>query len=165
MSKKTDDRKNVIIVGGGGYGAGLARDLSAKLDASKYNLILVSARPYYLHFVAAVRFTVTAEGKLEDRALVPLDKLFVNDNGTFILGKVSAIKDFSSGSGGEVVLQNGEKLHYDALVLATGLSWSGPLDFPDATADVHASIATWRQKYTTAKEIVFVGGGAVAIGG
>lgn len=164
MSKKSDDRKNVVIVGGGGYGTGLARDLSAKLDASKYNLILISARSYYVHLVAAVRFTVTSEGKLEDRAFIPYDHLFVNGNGTFVQGKVTAVEDFGRGRGGDVVLENDEKVHYDTLVLATGLLWGGALAFPDLDADVRRSLADWRKKFAGASEIVFVGGGAVGIG-
>lgn len=164
MSKKSDDRKNVVVVGGGGYGSGFAHDLSAKLDASKYNLVLISARPYYIHLVAAIRFTVTSEGSLEDRAFIPYDKLFVNGNGTFVQGKVTAVEDLGKGNGGDVVLENGEKVHYDVLVLATGSSWSGPLSFPDGDSDVRTSLNSWRDKYTTASEIVFVGGGAVGIG-
>ena len=164
MSKKSDDRKNIVIVGGGGYGVGVARGLSAKLDRSKYNLILISARPYYIHLVAAIRFTVSSEGKLEDRAFVPYDNLFVNGNGTFVLGKVLAIDDHGHGRGGELSLHGGEKVPYDVLILATGFSWGGPLDFPDADTDVRSGLEAWRGKYAAANEIVFVGGGAVGIG-
>ena len=164
MSKKSDDRKNVVIVGGGGYGIGLARDLSAKLDRSKYNLTLVSARPYYIHLVAAIRFTVTSEGQIEDRAFVPYDHLFVNGNGTLVTGKVTGIEEFGKGRGGQLVLQSGDKVPYDVLVLATGATWGGPLDFPDADGDVRASLEAWRRRYAAANEIVFIGGGAVGIG-
>lgn len=164
MSKKSDDRKNVVIVGGGGYGIGLARDLSAKLDRSKYNLTLVSARPYYIHLVAAIRFTVTSEGQIEDRAFVPYDHLFINGNGTLVTGKVTGIEEFGKGRGGQLVLQSGDKVPYDVLVLATGSTWGGPLDFPDADGDVRASLEAWRRRYAAANEIVFIGGGAVGIG-
>ncbi|THH28006.1 hypothetical protein EUX98_g6183 [Antrodiella citrinella] len=163
MSKKSDDRKNVVVVGGGGYGATLVHELSSKLDASKYNLIMISARPYYIHLVAAVRFTVTSEGKLEDRAFMPYEKLFVNGNGAFFQGKVTGINDLGKGRGGEVSLEDGQTVHYDALVLATGSQWSGPLDFPDANSDVHSELDAWRRKYTAANHIVFVGGGSVGI--
>ena len=164
MSKKSDDRKNVVIVGGGGYGGLLARDLSGKLDPSKYNLVLISARPYYVHLLAAARFTVSAAAGLENRALVPYDKLFVNGNGTFVLGKATSIADSGNGQGGQVALENGEKIPYDILVLATGSSFSGPIAFPDSDDAVRDHLKLWRERYAAARDIVFIGGGAVGIG-
>ena len=164
MSKKTDDRKNIVILGGGGFGGTLARELSAKLDPSKHNLILINPRPFYIHILAAVRFTVTAEDKLEDRALIPYDNIFHKGNGTFIQGKVALIHDNGSGKGGQLALENGEKVDYNVLVLATGANWNGPFSFPDDESSLRSSIDAWRSKFAGANDIVFVGGGAVSIG-
>ncbi|KAH8103898.1 hypothetical protein BXZ70DRAFT_670573 [Cristinia sonorae] len=163
MAKKSDDRKDVVILGGGGYGITLAGDLTKKLDSSKYNLTLVSARPYYIHLVAAIRFTVTDEGKLEDRAFIPLDKLFASGNGTVVQGKVTAIEEVGEGKGGELLLETGEKIHYDTLILATGSNWPGPVGFPDSDNDIRSFLDSARSKYAAAKEIVFIGGGALGI--
>ncbi|KAH9947482.1 hypothetical protein B0H21DRAFT_807447 [Amylocystis lapponica] len=162
MSKKNDQRENVVIVGGGFLGTLAARTLSTQLDASKYNLILINERPYTLYLISALRMVVTKEGNLEEQSLIPFDKLFVNGNGTFKLGRVTAIEETAPGKGGAVVLQDGEKIPYAALVLATGASWPAPIDFPEADHVVDY-IKTWRKRFEQAQDIYLVGGGAVGI--
>ncbi|KAI0329006.1 FAD/NAD-P-binding domain-containing protein [Cubamyces sp. BRFM 1775] len=159
-----EKRQNVVVVGGGWAGTLIARDLSAKLDASKHNLILISDRPYFIHLIAGARMTVTAVDKLEDKALVPFDKLFHNGNGSVKIGKVVSISAGSAGEkGGEVILEDGERIPYAALVLATGSSWPGPLHFPEKDADMRSHLESWRNKYEKANHVVIVGGGAVGL--
>lgn len=157
-------KKNVVIVGGGSVGTAVARELSAKLDASKYSITLINDRPYFVFLVAGARLTVTAEDKLEDTALIPYDKLFHNGNGTVKIGKVVSISEGAAGKGGEVALENGERISYASLVLATGSVWPGPLNFPEHDDEVRAHISSWRSKYEKAKHVVIVGGGAVGLG-
>ncbi|KAI8986166.1 FAD/NAD-P-binding domain-containing protein [Trametes punicea] len=155
--------KNVVIIGAGWAGTLIARELSAKLDRSKYNIILVNERPYFVHLLAGARMTVSPIDKLEDKALVPFDKLFHNGNGTAKIGKVVSIAEAAPGQGGEVVLENGERIPYTALILATGSSWPGPLHFPARDADVRAHINSWRNKFEKANHVIIVGGGAVGL--
>ncbi|KAL6306197.1 hypothetical protein BKA93DRAFT_729915 [Sparassis latifolia] len=163
MSKTIEEKKNVVIVGGGHAGSLLARSLSRTLDSSKYRVILINERPYAIHFLAAARMTVTDEGHIEDGALIPYDKLFINGNGTLKVDKVTAIEETEPGQGGVVVLQSGERISYAALALASGSSWSGPLDFPTTDSEIREHIKEWRLKYGNAKHIVLIGGGAVGI--
>ncbi|CAL1709321.1 unnamed protein product [Somion occarium] len=163
MSRRNDDRKDIVIVGGGWAGFILTRALSAKLDPAKYNLILVTARRSFIHLIASARMVVTSEGKLENQAIFPYDGLFVNGNGTHVVGTVTAIDEVAPGKGGDVILTNDERIHYDVLALATGSTWSGPLNFPQSDAEVIASINDWRNKIANAKHVVVVGGGAVGI--
>lgn len=165
-SKKNNDRKNIVIVGGGFAGNLVAKLLSAKLDHSRFNLILVSARSGYVHLIAGARLVVTSEGNLENEAIIPYDRLFPAGKGTYIQGTVSEIQEDSEviGKGGDVVLSNGERIHYHSLVLATGSAWSGALNLPDSDTDLHATIRDWRNKFATAKHVVIVGGGGVGIG-
>lgn len=65
---------------------------------------------------------------------------------------------------GCVMLENGEKVSYDALILATGSKHSGPVDFPDDPTHCLAHLERWRTAFKEAKKIVLVGGGGVAIG-
>ncbi|KAI0049182.1 FAD/NAD-P-binding domain-containing protein [Auriscalpium vulgare] len=154
-------KKNVVVVGGGGAGAIVSRELSGKLDHSKHNLTLITAHPFIVFFPAMVRTTTTAEGKLEDQALIPQDKLFLNGKGTLRIGRVVSVED--KGKGGEVVLADGSRVPYDVLVLTPGSLWSGPLDLPDSKEDVIEHINAWRKKFASANNIVLVGGGAVGI--
>jgi len=162
MSK--DNRKSIVVVGGGASGATITRILSSKIDASTTSLTLVTARPFALHLPAAIRMTTTAEGKLEDTVLIPYDELLVKKNGTIKVGRVTAIEQGKeSQAGGTVILSTGERIHYDILVLAPGSEWDGPLAFPDDRAAVLEHIRSWRRKFENANGIVLAGGGAVGI--
>ena len=156
-------RQNVVVVGGGGAGAFVIQNLSAKLDPAKYNLILITPRPYFLHLIAAIRMVVTSEGKLEDRVAIPLDKTFVNGNGKMLVGKVVSISNEGE-KGGHVTLASGETVDYSILVLATGSNWEGPLAIPDGKAELDKWVKTWRSKFEKAEDILLVGGGAVGVG-
>lgn len=163
-AKPEDNRKNIVIVGGGGGGSQTARALSAKLDASRYHLILINPRPYYILLPAMARLAVSDTDHLEDRAFVPYDKVFHNGNGTFLQGKVTTIEKVSGKRGGEIILDSGERVPFEFLVLAPGAIWPGPLAFPDDKEKVTEFISEGRAALSNASDIVLVGGGAVGIG-
>jgi NADH dehydrogenase FAD-containing subunit len=159
-----DNRENVVVVGGGGAGAPIVKALSSKLDPTKYNLILVTARPYFIHLVAGIRMVTTAEGNLEKSALIPYDTNFVNGNGTLKVGTVVGIERANDGKGGEVILQSGERVRYAVLALAPGSTWPGPLALPNSKTEMAAWLEKWRSTFEKANDIVLAGGGAVGIG-
>jgi NADH dehydrogenase FAD-containing subunit len=68
------------------------------------------------------------------------------------------------GHSGYAMLEGGEKVLYDALILATGSKYSGPVDFPDDPAQCRAHLERWRTAFKEAKNIMLVGGGGVAVG-
>ena len=158
-------KKQVVVVGGGGAGADLARTLSEQLDSTKHEITLISAHPYMVYYVASLRMLVTDKGSLEKQILMPYDKLFVNGNGTFKQGLVTGIQaEKGSKAGGKVVLQGGEEVKYDVLVLAPGSKWESFLDFPFNGEKAQEHIAEWRKKFGNAEKVVIAGGGAVGIG-
>lgn len=163
-SKKVDDHKTVVVVGGGHAGIHASRHLSATLDPKKYRLILINPRPYRIILPACLRLVVSDAGKLEDTAFVPYDSLFHNNNGTFVQDAVTAINQDQGAKSGVLQLQSGETLSYDILVLATGCAWEGPIAFPDEVDQVKSFIAASRDRYAKSKEFVLAGGGAVGIG-
>ncbi|KAF8995164.1 FAD/NAD-P-binding domain-containing protein [Cyathus striatus] len=158
-------RETVVVVGGGGAGAPTVRELSARLDPDRFNLILITARPFYIHLPACIRMAVTADGRLENRSLMPYDQNFVKGNGKLVIGKVVSIarSEDEDKPGGYVTLENGEKIDYSVLVLTPGSIWEGPLSFPDKKPDVLKWLADWRKKFEDAQEILLVGGGAIGI--
>lgn len=189
--KPRNRRQKVVIVGGGITGSLLARELSSKLNRKEYELVLIEAKPYAIWLIAGARLVTEGDchSGLEKRAFVPYDKLFHNGNGSVMRGKVVSIHTDTRGDepdGGEVdtrsaiggpekqtgqdghngyvVLEDGEKVPYDALVLATGSKHSGPVDFPDDPAQCVAHIERWRTAFKEAKDVALVGGGGVAIG-
>ena len=158
-------KKHIVIVGGGGGGAELARSLSGQLNSTKYDITLISAHPTYIFYVATLRMLVTDQGALENKVLIPYDTLFINGNGTFKQGVVTAIEtEKGSQTGGKVILQDGQSVSYDILVLSPGAKWESLLDFPFEGEAVKEHIQKWRSNFRNAKKIAIAGGGAVGIG-
>lgn len=110
MSKVT--KENIVIVGGGLGGTAAAKELSAKLDHSKYNLIVVEARPYLIYMPAGARVSVSTEEGAMDNYVFNYDKLFPAGKGTVKRAKVEKIVPKSNGKGGELELSGGEILPY-----------------------------------------------------
>ena len=189
MSEKAGKRKQkVVIVGGGVTGSLLARELSSKLDQAEYEILLIEARPYAIWLIAGARL-VTEEGHhpgLEEKAFVPYDKLFHNGNGSVKRGRAVFIhchrhtsedtrrndpdgieggkRAGDQNHGGYVSLEDGERVLYDALILATGSKYSGPVNFPDDPVQCLTHLEHWRTAFKEAKDVALVGGGGVGIG-
>ncbi|KAG9026740.1 hypothetical protein FRB95_008512 [Tulasnella sp. JGI-2019a] len=151
-------KKNVVIIGGGAAGILIARTLSRTLDASKFNLKLINERSFHIIWPAMYRAVTTAEGSFGERGLIPYDKFFAPGKlGEIIAGSVISVKD-------DIVhLADGRTIDYDWLVVATGTTWRGPLEFPLERAKVGEWLDEWHTKLSNAKEIVMVGGGSAGI--
>jgi NADH dehydrogenase FAD-containing subunit len=162
-------KKNVVVVGGGITGSIFTHKLSAQLDPSKTTLTLIESRPYAIWLIAGCRLTVTDQGRLEDSCFVPCDDIFVNGNGRLKRGTAVALEvktddaEKDSDESDAVVLDSGERVPFDVLVLATGCKHSGHVAFPDATESID-HVKEWRNKFKDAKDICLVGGGGVAVG-
>ena len=156
-------KKNVVVVGAGFAGTAVASGLAAKLD-SRYHIILISSRPYSIPLPAALRLVVSESAKLEETAFVPLDRLFKKGNGEVKVGVVKSIEPKDTQSGGDVLLEDGERISYEALVIASGSKWKDPVDFPLYESEVLPYVRTWRSKFASARHVVIAGGGAVGAG-
>lgn len=111
-------KKTVVVVGGGGGGITVAQLLSAKLDFTKHELILVEARPHNIWLIAGARMTTTGNKDFASTAIFPYDKAL--PKGTFKEAKVIGIEENKGGEGGELLFQNDEKLSYDGgLIIAS----------------------------------------------
>ncbi|KAI0068109.1 FAD/NAD-P-binding domain-containing protein [Artomyces pyxidatus] len=159
------EKKSIVVVGGGGAGTSAARLFSEKLDPTRYTLTLITAHPFLILYPATVRMNTTSDLNLEDTALIPFDHLLQKGVGTIKIGRVVRVEGTKGeGKGGNVVLESGETVAYDALVVAPGMHWQGPIDFPDGgKEDLLPHIKGWRSKFANAKDIVVVGGGATGI--
>lgn len=142
----------------------VARQLSQKLDANKYDLILINNRRERIWQIAAPRMAVTTEGGIQEQAFLPYDRVFHNGNGIFKLGTVTHISKTEAKPGGHIILEDGETIPFHVLVLATGSNWTGPVDFPIKSEEIGPFLEKSRQNIRAAEHIVLVGGGAVGLG-
>jgi NADH dehydrogenase FAD-containing subunit len=154
----------ILVLGGGGFGAELTYRLAPLLDASKHNLTMISPRPFVQHLMAAARTYVTDEDGIEEYSLIPYDSLFGPGRvGSFKLGIAEHV-DFEKRV---VTLVGGEEIGFDHLALATGSTWPGGLNLPvgpDSREESRKFLKEWRKRVADAKRICIIGGGAVGIG-
>ena len=162
---------SVVVIGGGPAGVNVAQTLDKRLNVATHSVTLITGRDYYLHLPATLRMLVTPEPDLEHNAVIPYDNLFGTGTGDgvgrlskVVHGKVEYVEEKLEGEGGSVHLSNGEKIHWDVLVIATGSVWKGPLNFPSAKKDLLPWTKAWQEKFSMAKNVVLVGGGAVGLG-
>ncbi|KAJ7780771.1 hypothetical protein DFH07DRAFT_793316 [Mycena maculata] len=152
-------KSSVVVIGGGGAGAPLARALAQQLP--DVNVTLIEAREYYLHYPGALRMLVTSEGKLEDKVLIPYDRLFANTTGNLVHASVTTIVRNKNEKGGHVTVDSGQQITYDALVIASGSVWEGPLVLPPTKSAAVEHVREWRKNIKSANGVAIVGGGAV----
>jgi len=164
MSGKT----SVVIVGAGFAGVTIAAALDKALDPARHTLTLISQTDYIRHHPAALRAVVTAEGNLEKDMCLPYDSVFGKDKkggsgrvGTVKFGQLRSIEEKDDGAGGFVVLDNGQRVEWDYLTIATGSEWNGPLRWPQRLESVTSYLDGWRSKFAQAQNILVVGCGAV----
>ena len=160
---------SVVVIGGGGAGITVAQTLDKKLNPATHSVTLITGRDYFLHLPATLRMLVTPEPDLEHNAVLPYDNLFGTGNGVgrlsrVVHGKVDHVEENSGGEGGSVHLSSREKIDWDVLIIASGSVWKGPLNFPSAKKDVLLWTKTWQEKFSKARDVVLVGGGAVGLG-
>ncbi|KAH9476010.1 Ferroptosis suppressor protein 1 [Psilocybe cubensis] len=161
MSASTS--QNIVIVGAGFGGLTIYNELVTKVDSSKYNLILINNRSFFTHRPAGLRLIATAEGKLEDTALIPLkDSRFNTGNRKLVVGEVTSIVDDDT-KGHYVVLNSGEQIDFSILILSPGSNWDGPLAFGNTKAEIVELATTWRTRFEKANDIVIVGGGSIGL--
>ncbi|KAF9567232.1 FAD/NAD(P)-binding domain-containing protein [Agrocybe pediades] len=155
--------QNIVIVGGGNGGLTAFNALYDVLDASKFNLTLITTRPFFTHLPGSLRMIATEEGKLEETVLMPYPtERFNKGNKKLVIGKVTSI--VSSGEkGGHVSLETGEEVPFHVLILAPGSLWEGPLSFPNAQDEAVKTIKETRSRFANAKDIVLAGGGSIGI--
>jgi NADH dehydrogenase FAD-containing subunit len=159
----TDNKKTIVIVGGGFVGSNVAKGLSSQIDPSKHRVIQITASPKFVHFPSTIRAVVTPEGKLEDRAFMPYGD-YLAGKGEVKVGEVVSFTAVQGEKKGEVILAGGEVVEYDVLVLTPGNKWNGPFNFPTEQSALQSHIESWRAKIEKARSIVLVGGGAVGVG-
>ncbi|KAG8703955.1 hypothetical protein FRC11_010320, partial [Ceratobasidium sp. 423] len=117
--------KNIVVVGCGGGGVPLVQALRKQINPATHQIVVIEKRDYFAHWPALIRAAVTDDGFIDERGLVPNDRVF--DSSTKVIR--SSVKQVTPT---EVITESGEVVPYEHLVLATGSIWTGPLALPDS---------------------------------
>ncbi|KAJ3561675.1 hypothetical protein NP233_g10050 [Leucocoprinus birnbaumii] len=161
MSKKT--LPNIVVVGSGSAGTSAAYQLAQKLDATKYNLVVINPRPYTIFYPATARAVVSDRDNLREQIFIPIED-FLRGKGRFVLGKVTRVEPNQKEGGGTVTVSNGDTIPYHTILLSPGVIWDNPIRFPDgATSGLDAYLSVYREAIKNAEKIVLVGAGAVGL--
>ncbi|KAH7098578.1 FAD/NAD(P)-binding domain-containing protein [Auriculariales sp. MPI-PUGE-AT-0066] len=162
----SSELRNIVVIGGGFANNALLSTLLPKLDSSKYIVTLIDTRPFYVHQIATARAITTDKGKLEDLILVPYDRLLTKPH-RMVVGNVVSVHAASQAagatSGGEVELDDGSRVAYDILVVATGSRWPDDFTFPETHDEIISWLRNSRDSINAARNVVVAGGGSVGL--
>ncbi|KAG8732947.1 hypothetical protein FRC11_009824 [Ceratobasidium sp. 423] len=148
--------KNIVVVGSGGGGISLVQALQKQINPATHRIVVIEKRDYYAHWPALIRAAVTDDGSIDERGLVPNDRVF--DSGTKVIR--SSVKQLTPT---EVITESGEVVPYEHLVLATGSIWAGPLALPDSRDEAIQHFKSFKKQLAAAEHILIVGGGAIGL--
>lgn len=169
----------VVIVGGNFAGlAALWKLLDQQVLSMKFKIILIDQRDYSEYTPGILRLFV--EPKLLDTLAQPLPNKKSGHDFQFVQGKVLSILEEAKNSGGQFkkVLtyervnvpntSNIERLDYDYLILATGMTYRQHPITPSTTNEtsLEGRLHSWMnsfQQLQQAKKIIVLGGGAVGV--
>ncbi|XP_066410793.1 ferroptosis suppressor protein 1 [Molothrus aeneus] len=147
-----DESVRVVVVGGG-FGGTAAASL---LKSWAVPFVLVDVRDAFHHNVAALRAAV--ESGFAKKTFISYSVTFGD---SFRQGKVVAVDPGRQ----QVVLSDGEELHYSHLILATGSDGPFPGKF-NQVIDMESAIQTYEdmvKEVEKSQRILVVGGGAAGV--
>lgn len=146
-SINTTGKPRIIVVGGGYVGWEVARDMDAYADVT-----LIEQREAFVHVSAMIRALV--QPSLLDQAIIPYYSLL--NAGRVLRARVASVE------AGGVVLENGQHISADYIVVATGSSYAAPFK-PQGTSvePLRARIRATHERLLAARTIAIVGAGAV----
>ncbi|KAJ1848554.1 hypothetical protein LPJ57_008542 [Coemansia sp. RSA 486] len=156
----TNREISVVVVGGSYAGAAAAKKLAdlSKKGYSGLKVTLIDKNTHYFHAVGFPKALVDA--KYAEKAFLPFAGFFEpGSKHAFVNAKLDQIIDAHT-----IRLDNGQTIHYDYLVIATGGQAPGPINVVGSTKEAGlAEIAELRAGLASANTIMIVGGGAVGV--
>ena len=139
----------IVIIGGGYAGTALAKELDPDCDVT-----LIEKREHFFHNSGSLRAAVDV--RWMRKLFIPYDYLL--KRGKILNGKVVDVKP------DEVVLEDGQHLKFDALVLATGSNYPFPAKMAsDLVTEAEAEVRLVNERVAQAKSILLIGAGPVGI--
>ncbi|KAJ2774131.1 hypothetical protein IWQ57_000970 [Coemansia nantahalensis] len=151
---------SVIVVGGSYAGAAAAKRLAAlsQQGFTGLKVTLVDRSTHYFHAVGFPKALV--DDKYAEKSFLPLAGFFAGSSKhEYINQGLAAVVDAH-----HVELDDGRRLYYDYLVLATGGKAPGPINVAGRTKEAGlAEIRALRQGLEGAESVLVIGGGPVGV--
>jgi NADH dehydrogenase FAD-containing subunit len=139
----------VVVIGGGYAGTAVAKELDKSFDVT-----LIEKRERFFHNSGSLRAAV--DSRWLRKLFIPYDHLL--KHGRIVNGKVVEANPE------EVVLEDGQRLKFDYLVLATGSSYPFPAKMAsDKVAEAETAVRLVNERVARAKSILLIGAGPVGI--
>jgi apoptosis-inducing factor 2 len=141
--------KRVLVIGGGYGGTAIVKALDTNFDVT-----LIEKRERFFHNSGSLRAAVDA--RWLRKLFIPYDHLL--KYGRIVNSKV--VEAYPE----EVVLEDGQRLKFDYLVLATGSSYPFPAKMAsDKVAEAETAVRIVNERIEQAKSILLIGAGPVGI--
>ncbi|KAJ1918061.1 hypothetical protein H4219_002841 [Mycoemilia scoparia] len=172
-SSSSSDIVKVVVVGAS-YAGGAAAQAIAKIQAQgsyKIQVTLVERRDHFMHAVGSLHATV--DSKFAPNIFIPIDRIFAAESGKkdskdlhdddhhHVIKQGRTLTEVHPH---HIVLDDGCKIEFDYLVLATGSSVAAPAKTVSATReDGIIELEGYRNAIEQATKILIVGGGAVGV--
>ena len=139
----------VIIIGGGYAGTAVAKALDHKFDVT-----LIEKRERFFHDSGSLRAAV--DGRWSRKIFIPYDHLL--ERGQIVRSTVV------EATPADVLLENGQRLKFDYLVLATGSSYPFPARMAsEKVTEAELAVRLANERIAQAKSILLIGAGPVGI--
>jgi NADH dehydrogenase FAD-containing subunit len=141
--------KRVLVIGGGYGGTAIVKALDTNFDVT-----LIEKRERFFHNSGSLRAAVDAQWLR--KLFIPYDHLL--KHGRIVNSKVVEANPE------EVVLEDGQRLKFDYLVLATGSSYPFPAKMAsDKVTEAETAVRIVNERIEQAKSILLIGAGPVGI--
>lgn len=146
----------IVIIGGGVSGLYVTRSVAKKIPSA--NVKLIAPNKEFYSNPAAPRLLV--EPELVDKAFINIPEALKKRNQEFINAKVEHV-DFESK---QVTLDNGEKVEYDYLVIASGSRSGGTVFKIEKDSDeTKQALKNTSKDIKDAKSVAIIGGGPTGV--
>lgn len=142
------NKKTIVVVGGGYGGFSIC-----KLLDQNFNVILIERRQTFYHNVGSPRLLIQPD--FHKKLYIPYDKLMKNGR---VINKVAREIGID-----RVILEDGEEVAFDYLVIATGSNNPAPFKTLINVNEAPTYINSISEQVAQAKKILIVGGGAVGV--
>ncbi|KAF7957389.1 hypothetical protein EAE96_002974 [Botrytis aclada] len=156
--RATSDPKNIVIIGGSFSGIQLARLLSTSIPTG-YKVTVVEQNTHMHYCFAFPRFSVL--GGHEHKAFIPYEGMLMRaPKGAISIVHAKAINIHND----HIELASDEKISYEYLVVATGVSQPAPARL-SATDQIggEGELRGYQKAIQASSRIAVIGGGAVGV--